>query len=346
MDKSSRIIPAFFLVLIAPALASADALCNFDDTVRMETYLKKGREAEKAGKTRDALLYYRAIDSFCGNGAEAKSSIMRIGLKSGAKAANRGRLISEEGLFRKVEDEDCRKWMRYLHIDTNQYETAIPGHCSTDNGGTRVELNQQAGAFEWYEATFNYGEADQALLKLMSKWPDDIMVYDRVFRHFQSRKRLNSTGYMPDKSIFAEVTNTALSNLDSLLAREEKEYAASKLGMRPMKTLKAALRWAAYLGEDAPRRVKSRAIARGDAALESVAPEALADAIAYFSFAEKGELKAAVLNQANELGRAALEKKDYLLAEAYFKVEGNEQMVDLSRKLAQEGTAGPAKNMP
>lgn len=346
MDKSFRIIPAFLLILSAPVAASADALCNYDDTVKMESYLKKGREAEKAGKVRDALLYYSAIDTFCGDGDAAKSSIKRIGLKSGAKAANRGRIISEEGFFKKVADEDCRRWMRYLHIDTNPYETAVPGHCSTESGGTRVEINPLAGAFDWYEATFNHREADQALLDLMAKREGDIVVYDRVFRHFESRKRLNATGYMPDEAMFAQVRKAAEASLDSILAREEKEYGASKQMARSIKYLEAALRWASYLDEDSGARVKARALARGDAALEAGTPDGLSDALAYFSFAGKEELKAAVLLHANELGRAALERKDYLLAEGYFKVEGNEQMVALSRKLALEGAGGRSKSAP
>lgn len=346
MDKSFRIIPALILFLLAPVAAGADALCNYDDTARMDTYLKKGREAEKAGRTRDALLYYMAIDSFCGDGIEAKSSVRRIGLKFGVKAAEKGRIFSDEGLFRKVADENCRRWMRHFHIDINPYEPAVPGHCSTESGGTRVELNPQAGAFDWYEATFNYGEADLSLLRLLASRTGDIVVYDRVFRHFRERKRLNSTGYMPDRSIFAEVEKTAVSNLDSALSREDKEYAASRQADRSIRTLEAALRWASYLSDGARERVYARALARGDDALEAGTPSGLADAFAFFSFANKDELKAIVLLQANELGRASLEKKDYWLAEKYFIVEGNEQMAGTARRLGEAAARNTAKEKP
>lgn len=343
MDKRVRTLPALIsLVLIAPSIAGADALCNYDDTVRMDNYLKKGREAEKAGKTRDALLFYRAVDSFCGDGAAAKGSIKRIGLKSGAKAVERGRFISDEGLFTKVADEDCRRWMRYLHIDVNPYEPPVPGHCTTESGGMRLELNPQAGAFDWYEATFNYREADLSLLKLLSKRPGDLFVFERVFSHFQSRKRLNSTGYTPDKAFFDEVEKTAFVNLDSTLSKEEKEYTASRQADRSIKLLHSAIKWATYMGEGTKERVIARAVSRGDHALDAGTPSGLSDALAFFSFAGKEELKTAVLTQANELGRAALEKKDYILAEKFFVVEGNEQMIALARRLSSSQKSGGA----
>lgn len=334
--KRRRLIPVFTLFLLTPAIASADALCNYDDTVKMDSYLKKGKEAEKSGKTRDALLYYLAVDSFCGDGVGAKSALKRIGLKLGAKAAEKGRLVSQEGLFRKMPDENCRRWMRHIHIDTNPYEPPVPGHCAAENGGVRVELNGQAGAYDWYEATFNYREADLALLKFLAKWPGDLEVFKSVFRHFELRQKLNSTGYSPDRSFIAEVEKTAAANLDSALSREDKEYPSLRQSARSIKALETALKWAAYLGEAAKSRVVARAIARGDSAFETGTPQGLADASAFFSLAEKEELKTAVLIRANELGRAALEKKDYVLAEEYFLVEGNKEMMDFSRTLAKK----------
>lgn len=334
--KRLCLIPAFMLFLLAPAGAQADALCNYDDTARMDTYLKKGKEAEKSGKTREALLYYLAVDSFCGNGVEAKSAVKRIGLKLGAKAAEKGRLVSEEGLFKKVPDENCRRWMRYIHIDINPYEPAVPGHCSTESGGVRVELNGLAGAFDWYEATFNYREADLALLQFLGKRPGDLDVFAGVYRHFELRQKLNSTGYAPDKTSIAEVKKTAATNLDSALSKEDMEYSASRQAARSIKSLETALKWAAYLDDGARARVKARAIARGDSSLETGTPAGLADALAFFKLAEKEELKSAVLIRANELGQAALEKKDYALAEEFFIVEGNEQMAGLARTLAKK----------
>lgn len=347
MDKRFGIIPALLFSLLAPAAASADALCNYDDTVRMDTYLKKGKEAEKAGRTRAALLYYKAVDSFCGDGVQAKNLIRRMGLKLGAKAADKGRILSEEGLFRKVPDEDCRKWMRYLHIDTNPYEPAVPGHCTTESGGTRVELNADAGAFDWYEATFNYREADYSLLKLLAKRPGDLAAFELVYRHFEARKKVNSTGYVPEKSILAEVEKTALANLDSALSREDREYAASRQADGSIKTLTLARRWASYLEDGANERVSARAVARGKGAMEAATPSGLTDALAFFSFAGEGGLKTAVLQKANGLGRAALEKKDYLLAEEFFMVEGNERMVAMTKKMAaEEAAAKTAKEKP
>lgn len=340
MNKRLLTVPAFLAFFFAPSFACADALCNYDDTVRMDNYLKKGKEAEKAGKTRGALLFYKAIDSFCGDGVEAKSSMRRIGLKLGARAAGRGRLISEEGLFKKVADEDCRRWSRYSGIEANPFEPAVPGHCTTDSGGMRLELNQQAGAFDWYEATFNYRDADLAMLKAIEQKPGNLGLYERVFRHFEARKRLNSTGYRPDPTHIKELEKTAASNLDSLLAREEKEYGALKQPKLSVKTLDTALKWASFIDENAKERVVVRAVSRADVAFQSDTPEGLLDALTFLSFADRNEQQSAVIIRAAELGQAALKKNDYELAEKYFLVAGNADMAETAKKLSEMNKSG------
>lgn len=346
MGKGTGIIPAMIAAsLLAPAAAGADALCNHDDTVRMDSYLKKGREAEKSGRTRDALLFYRAIDDFCGDGDEARRLVRRMGLKYGAKAAGEGRVFSAEGLFIGEPDEDCRRWMRYLHINDSPYEPSIPGHCSTNSWGTRVEINPQAGAFDWYEGTFNHREADLALVALMEKRAGDIVVYDRVFRHFQARKRLNASGYSPDKAIYASVEKAAAGGLEATLVAEEKEYAASRQAEGSLRTLSLAMRWASYLDDAAKGRVAVRALARGAEAADTGTPPGLADAVSYFRFAGRDALASAVLRRANELGRAALEKNDYGLAESYFEAAGDARMAAAAREMARAAAEG-AKTKP
>ncbi|MBI2401065.1 MAG: hypothetical protein HYV23_08450 [Deltaproteobacteria bacterium] len=340
MDKRLLTIPALLAFFIAPSFACADALCNFDDTVRMDNYLKKGKEAEKAGKTRDAVLFYMAIDSFCGDGVEAESSLRRIGLKNGARAAGRGRLISEEGLFKKVPDEDCRRWNRYSGIEANPHEPAVPGHCTTKNGGMRLELNQMAGAFDWYETTYNYRDADLAILKAIEQKPGDLGRYERVFRHFEARKRLNATGYRPDPAHLSELKKAAATNLDSTLAREEKEYNAQKQPGRSVKTLETAFNWASFIDENAKERVVVRAISRADAAFQSDTPDGLLDALTFLNFAHRNEQQSAVITRAAELGQAALQKKDYELAEKYFFVAGNMEMAEAARKLSEINKTG------
>lgn len=341
MDKRLLTIPAILAFLFAPSLAGADALCNYDDTVRMDNYLKKGKEAEKAGKTLEALLFYMAVDSFCGDGVTAKSSMRSIGLKFGARAANRDRLISEEGLFRKVPDENCRRWSRYSGIEVNPYEPALPGHCTTEYGGMRLELNPQAGAFDWYETTFNYREADRAMLEAIDQRPGDINRYKHAFRHFAARQKLNATGYRPDPLLLAELKNAAASNLDSTLAREEKDYNALKQPDLSIKTLEKALEWASFIGENAKERVVVRAVSRADAAFQADTPAGLLDALTFLGFADKNEQKSAVITRAAELGQSALMKKDYELAEKYFLVAGNEDMAAAAKKLSTRNKTSP-----
>ena len=340
MDKRLWTIPALLAFLVAPSFAGADALCNYDDALRMDNYLKKGKEAEKAGKTRDALFFYMAIDSFCGDGVTAKSSIRRIGLKLGARAADRDRLISEEGLFKKTPDEDCRRWNRSRGIEVNRYEPAVPGHCTTEYGGMRVDINPQAGAFDWYEATFNYRDADIAMLKAIGQKPGDLDRYERAFRHFEARKRLNASGYRPDPLHLAELKKAAASNLDSTLAREDQEYGALKEPARSLKTFETALKWASFIDESAKERVVVRAISRADAAFQSDTPAGLLDALTFLSFADKNEQKSAVITRAEELGQAAQRKKDYELAEKYFLVSGNKEMAAAAKKLSEMNKTG------
>ncbi|CAG0947752.1 hypothetical protein ANRL1_04504 [Anaerolineae bacterium] len=341
MDKRIWTIPALLVALAFPSSASADALCNYDDTLRMDNYLKKGLEAEKAGKTRDALLYYMAIDSFCGNGAEAERSIKRIGSKFGARAAARGRLVSEEGLFRKVADEDCRRWARYGGMETNPFEPAVPGHCTRESGGMRVELNQQSGAFEWYAGTLNYNEADATMLKAVAQKPGDIRRYELAFRHFENRKRLNATGYRPDPRHLAELRKAADENLAATLAREDKEYAALKQPARSIETLETSLKWASFIDEHAKERVVVRAVARADAAFQSDTPAGLLEALTFLGFADKSEQKSVVITRAAELGQAAMQKKDYELAEKYFFAAGNEDMALAAKKLSELNNRQP-----
>ena len=289
MNKKLWIMTALAPLLLAPSLAAADAFCNYDDTVKMDNYLKKGKEAEKAGRTRDALLYYMAIDSFCGDGVEAARSMLRIGVKFGDRAAERGRFVSEEGFFRKVEDEECRRWVRHYTIEVNAFDPEVPGHCTTASGGMRLEINPQAGAFDWYEATFNYKAADLAMLKAVNQKPDDLDRYERAFKHFEKRRRLNATGYTPDPTHLKELEKTALSNLNATLSSEEKEFAALKQPARSVQILESALKWAAFLGESAKERVTVRAALRADAAFQSDTPTGLLDALIFLSFADKNE---------------------------------------------------------
>jgi hypothetical protein len=340
MNKRLWTIPALLTLFLAPSLAGADALCSYDDTVRMDNYLKRGKETEKAGKTRDALLFYMAVDSFCGDGVEAKNSMRRIGLKFGAKAAGRDRFISDDGLFMKVADEDCRRWSRYPGMETNPYEPAVPGLCTTASGGMRLELNQQAGAFDWYETTFNYREADIAILKANSQKPEDLDIYERVFRHFEKRKRLNATGYTPDPLHLVELKKAAVTGLDATLAREDKEYAALKQADRSMNTLETALHWASFIDAGAKERVVVRAVSRADAAFQSDTPAGLLEALTFLSVADKSEEQSAVIVRAAELGQAALQKKDYELAEKYFLVAGNEEMAAAAKKLSGMSKSG------
>lgn len=340
MDKRLLTIPALLAFFFAPSFAYSDALCNYDDTVRMDNYLKKGKEAEKAGKTRDALLFYMAIDSFCGNGVEANSSLRRIGLKNGARATAKGRFISDEGLFKKVPDENCRRWSRFGGMEDNPWEPAVPGHCTNVNGGMRVELNQQAGAFDWYEATFNYRDADLAMLKAIEQKPGNLEHYERVFRHFEARKRLNATGYKPDPAHIRELEKAAESNLVLTLAKEDKEYGALKQPGRSIKTLETALKWASFIDENAKERVVVRAISRADTAFQSDTPEGLLDALTFLSFADRNEQQSAVIIRAAELGQSALRKKNYELAEKYFLVAGNKEMAETAKKLSKMNKTG------
>lgn len=334
------ITTALLPLLLAPSYAAADALCNYDDTVKMDDHLKKARQAEKDGRTRDALLYYMAIDSFCGDGAAAAGSLKRIGLKYGERAAARGRFVSDEGLFRKVEDEECRRWVRHFTIEVNRYDPEVPGHCTSASGGLRLELNPLSGAFDWYESTASYREADLAMIKAVEQKPEDFDRYQKAYEHFKKRGRLNATGYAPDPRYLKELEKTALANLNGALASEEKEYAALRQPGRSVKILEGALRWASLLDPAAKERVMVRAVTRADAAFQSDTPAGLLDALIFLSFADRGEEHSAIIVRAAELGQAALARKDYELAEKYFIVAGNEEMAFTARKLGEQSKTG------
>lgn len=332
---------AVLLVLSASGAAFGDALCNYGDTTQSEGNLKKGRASEKEGKTLDALLFFRAADTICGNRKEAREGIRRIGSKMGREAAAKGRIFTGKNIFSTVPDADCRRWVRAYDVP-NPYEPSVPGLCIRQSGGVRVQLDPAAGAYDWYEVTYNYRESDLLMLKGVTASPGDIAVYEAAQRHFQARLRLQDNGYAPDPQQMKELQKIASTNAASFLAREEEEFQNSKDTERSLTRLENAMKWAIYGSEADRGRVIHRAFDRAEEALKGNGLSNLYDALEYYSFAGEADKVADVAERADELGLAALNDNDPVAALKYFMLSGNRELIDKARPLAEKARKDPA----
>ncbi|MBZ0221018.1 MAG: hypothetical protein K8I01_11380 [Candidatus Methylomirabilis sp.] len=336
MGVLSRSITGLFAVLSFSGHAYGDAMCNHADVERLGLYLNKGQVAEKAGRTLDALLFFRAADSFCGNRAEAMKGLQRIGARMGSAAEKEGRLFSGKNILSRVPDEDCRRWARHTSILPNPYEPAVPGLCVASSGGMRVEIERSAGAYEWYEATYNYRESDSLVMKGVKSNSSDLGAADRAFRHFKSRERLNFPGYSIDPAHLALLRGASSSNLDSILSKEERSYAETRNCRESLGILDSAMKWAVLIGESGTARVFSRAALRAEEALKGTSVRELHDAIEFYAFAGESEPFAKVARRADELGLAAMKENEPEKALNFFKLSRNEQLIKKAESLAEK----------
>ncbi|MBE7415613.1 MAG: hypothetical protein HS130_10470 [Deltaproteobacteria bacterium] len=336
MGILSRSMIVLFTVLSFSGHAYGDAMCNHADVDKLDSYLKNGLNMEKAGRTLEALLFFRAADSFCGNRVEARKGLQRIGAGMGAAAEKNGRFFSGKSILAMVPDEDCRRWARHILISPNPYEPSVPGLCVASSGGMRVEIESSAGAYDWYEATYNYRESDSLVMRSVKSGLSDLGAADRAFRHFKSRERLNSPGYSIDPAHLALLRGTSSSNLDSILSKEERSYAGTRNCRESLANLESALKWAALLGESGKARVYSRATRRAEEALKRTSVNDLYDAIEFYSFAGEGEPVAKVAERADELGYAAMKENEPEKALDFFNLSGNEQLIKKAESLAEK----------
>lgn len=325
-----------FTALTFSGHAYGDAMCNHADVEKLDSYLENGLAAEKAGHALEALLFFRAADSFCGKRAEARKGLQRIGARMGSSAEKEGRFFSGKNILARVPDEDCRRWARHILISPNPYETAVPGLCVASSGGMRVEIERSAGAYDWYEATYNYRESDSLVMKSVKSAPADLDSAERAFRHFRSRERLNLPGYSVDPAHLAGLRGAASSSLDSLLLKEERSYAGTSDCEESLAILESALKWAALIGEPGKARVYSRAARRAEDAVKRTSVNDLYDAIEFYSFAGEGEPVAKVAKRADELGYAAMKENEPEKALEFFNLSGNRQLIKKAESLAEK----------
>lgn len=332
---AKKFLFALLIVLSMSGLAFGDALCNYDDTTQSEDNLKKGKIAEKEGKTLDALLFFRAADTICGNRKEARSGIMRIGSRMGKEAAAKGKVFTGKSIFSTVPDVDCRRWVRSYDIP-NPYEPRVPGSCVRHSGGVRIVLEPSAGAYDWYEATYNYRESDLLILKGVTSNPGEIAVFETAHKHFQARLKLHDNGYSPDPQHLKELQKVASTNALSFLAREDKEFQSSRDAERSLTRLDNAMRWALYGSEADRNKVRERALDRAEEALKGNGISNLYDALEYYSFAGETDRVQDVAERADELGLAALNDSDPVTALKYFMLSGNRELIEKTKPLADK----------
>lgn len=330
---------ALLITVLSGGMAYGDAMCNYDDTVQQDEYLKKGREAEKAGRFLDALLFYRSID-FCGNEKESEKALFRIGSRFALRAASKGVHYSGDGIFTNVPDLNCRKWATHSYLVPNPYEPSAPGLCTRDSGGTRLTLNEKAGAFEWYNETGNLREADKSILKHLASNPGDLMVFETAYFHLDARKSLDERIYKPDADLMEELKRAAASGVDSILKKEDKDFSKTKAAEKSLDLLESALKWASFGEAPLKARVFRRAEERGDELAFDGTPAGLESALLYYRFAGKEEKSRVVFAMADEAGIAEFKENNYTAALSFFRISGNKGWMEKIKPFI-EGKAGP-----
>ncbi len=90
------------------------------------------------------------------------------------------------------------------------------------------DLRKGAGAFQWFESSENFADADRMMMKMVKAKSEDTDTFKIVFEHFKMRKERSDDlkkwyGYTVDLSPLRELENMASKNGDNALKRDEKE---------------------------------------------------------------------------------------------------------------------------
>lgn len=268
--------------------AQADDVCGGPDERKKWTEQVKAdlSKAEKAGKQADLFLLYDSIqrDDCVADDLRMKAgqALPKLGRDLAAKAEVQGRLYSKDTIY--------------------------------TNSGESRKANEWASAFAWLEASGQFREADQVMLKAVRAKPDDLDLFKAAWTIDQLSGRRTwhqaQTGaeerYKAPAAYRQELEKTASANIAKLLAAEEKEAAGLSADLATMTTsstkslakLRTAAAWMEFLpGGNGP--AKTRAEQRGDTVMKrGDATLAQGAALAYYEFA--GSKKAAQVKAKQE----------------------------------------------
>ena len=180
-----------------------------------------------------------------------------------------------------------------------------------------LQLRQQeekqgrlAAAFDWYKNSGNAAEADQVKMKQVNTTPRDRNVVSNAIDHFRFRN---------NDARVAELRQLAAKNADLELANEEKAFAARK---ESFDELGKAKDWFYLVGEGADKKVRERAVRRGDTLLKEDTFRHLENAKRYFHMADAKPKEKAVQDKALRLAQEHEKKGEITQATNFYGLAG------------------------
>ncbi len=336
----------FSIVLFAQSeAASKEFTCYKKEQEYSRDFLKMGRVAEKRGDMLSALLYYQGA-SECIKSDEHKKKIKKIVDTLVAKA-KAGRRLYSKGAFRTSFDKKCPKRGPTWGVERVWYLPDVPVTCQVNGGGVRMELKENAGVFDLYEAAGFYGEADRAMVRYVKSVPEDFEAFEVAYNHFRKRKKsVEKTHKISMYREYSDIParNEVLKEISIMYANYALEREADIFDKKSidsaqasLKELERARKWTSYLAKDLEKKVRKRAEERGDVlAGDPREPIILQRAVEFYGIARIPAKIIKTRQRADELGDIHYRRKDWKDAAHYFQISGNrKRMRDAESKISQ-----------
>jgi hypothetical protein len=213
-------------------------------------------------------------------------------------------------------------------------------------GAAKEAKGDLVGAFEAYDSTMNWADADRVLLQ-HARAAARASDFSKAQSHFeQQAKYFQDPEYAPNPATREELREIAERRAGEALAREAKAFAPQARPGMPapwamsLQELEEAKDWLAFYTRDDPRPAR-RAEERGDAlAGDTSSPEALEAAKKYYAFADRDAKVKQVEANARRLGEAALAAKADRKAARYLDVAGDSgRATQIEKQLEARGEA-------
>ncbi len=307
------------LVVCSAQIVYGDGEC--DPVRELKASFDKGVAAEKSGKLVDAFEFYgkARFESAC-DGKNPVANDAKNGWKRVGQRAG-------------AEEEK----------KGNLYKTG--------------DLRKGAGAFQWFETSENFADADLVMMKMAMAKSEDMDAFKIAFEHFRTRKDKGEDlkkwhNYTVDLSPLRELENMASKNGDNALKREEKDIVRSVLDAggtpvgRSIMQLTLARQWFTFFKDVKEKQVVERAEKRGDTFYaDDKEPQSLEEAIEYYKIANNQEKTQKVKDKANRL--AGVNEKEGVLLRAvhYYRIAGNNDKAEQLEKILGERGIKQQKEM-
>ena len=326
-------VVTFTVLLFAQTnAASEEFVCYKKEMSYSNEFYKMGKVAEKKGDLLVALLYYQGA-SECIKTDQNKKKIKKL-LHTLVEKAEAGRHLYSKGAFTTTFDKKCPQRAPTWGAEREWYLPAVPVTCKVHGGGVRMELKENAGVFDLYEAAGFYGEADRSMVAYVKSVPEDFDAFEIGYRHFRKRKKsVEKThkismyrGYLNIPTHNEVLKEISIKNANYALEREADIFNKKSVDSAEasLKELERARKWTSYLAKEVEKKVRKRAEERGDVlALNPKEPIILQRAVEYYGIARIPAKIIKTRQRADELGDLHYRRKDFKDSAHYFQISGN-----------------------